>query len=271
MQQLLRIENAASEYLRGFYSKHYGINVRTKLLGAPYFDPCEQLVEDVMHIFLEGVLAYEMKLLLNYYINDIKAFGLSDLNNRIQQFCYGYSNSKNRPSLILERDLEKTASTNLGQSASQMWLLSTVLPFILAEFVDTTTDQWRCLISIIELMSLCLANKISLTTIVYLKRAIKEHLQLFKSLYGNMCNIIPKQHYLIHLPSLIFKFGPLVRSWCMRILKIRQKSSKISRTYHCPCQGDISFHSALTILMLVKKTMVPSLEKEWHLVQPRYY
>lgn len=216
LQQLLRIENAASEYLKGFYSKHYGINVRTKLLEAPSFDPCEQLVEDVMHIFLEGVLAYEIKLLLNYYISDIKAFGLSDLNNRIQQFCYGYSNSKNKPSLILERDLEKTASTNLGQSASQMWLLSTVLPFILAEFVDTTTDHWRCLISIIELMSLCLAHKISLTTIVYLKRAIKVHLQLFKSLYGNMCNITPKQHYLIHLPSLILKFGPLIRSWCMR-------------------------------------------------------
>ena len=169
-----------------------------------------------MHVFLEGVLAYEIKLLLNYYINTIKAFGLPDLNNRIQQFSYGYSNSKNKPSFILERDLEKKASTNLGQSASQMWLLSTVLPFILAEFVDTTTDQWKCFISIIEIMSLCFAHKISLETIVYLERAIKEHLQLFKSLYGNTSNITPKQHYLIHLPSLILKFGPLVRSWCMR-------------------------------------------------------
>ena len=134
LQQLLRIENEASEYLKGCYSKHYGINVRTKLLEPPFFDPCEQLVEDIIHIFLEGVLAYEIKPLLNYYINDIKAFGLPDFNNRIQQFCYGYSNSKNKPSLILERDLLKTASTNLGQSASQMWLLSTVLPFILADY-----------------------------------------------------------------------------------------------------------------------------------------
>lgn len=169
-----------------------------------------------MHIFLEGVLAYEIKLLLNYYINTVKAFGLSYLNNRIQQSNYGYSKSKNKPSLTLERDLEKTVSTNLGQGASQMWLLSTVLPFILAEFVDTTTDQWRCFISIIELMSLCFAHKISLETIVYLKRAIKEHFELFNSLYGNTANITPKQQYLIHLPSLILKFGPLVHSWCMR-------------------------------------------------------
>ena len=216
IQHLLKMEGAASENLREFYSKHYGINVRTHLLEAPFFDPCNQLIQDVMHVFLEGVLAYEIKLLLNYFINDIKSFGLTDLNKRIQQFHYGYSNSKNKPSFILDRDLEKTASTNLGQSASQMWLLSTVLPFILAEFVDTTTDHWRCFISVIEIMSLCFAHKVSLATTVYLKWAIKEHLQLFKSLYGNTSNIIPKQHFLIHLPSFILKFGPLVRAWCMR-------------------------------------------------------
>lgn len=126
---------------------------------------------------------------MHYYINDIKAFGLPELNNRIQQFHYGYSNTKNKPSLFLDRGLEKTASMNLGQSASQMWLLSTVLPLILAEFVDTSSDQWGCFISIIEVMSLCFAHKISLATIVYLKWVIKEHLQLFKSRYGNTSNI----------------------------------------------------------------------------------
>lgn len=141
MKHLLEIENAASKNIQTFYSKWYGINIRSLLLEAPYFDPCEQLVQDVMHVFLEGVLAYEFKLLLNYYINTIKAFGLAALNNRIQQFGYGYSNIKNKPSLILDRDLEKATSTNLGQTASQMWVLSTVLPFILAELVDTNTDR----------------------------------------------------------------------------------------------------------------------------------
>lgn len=49
---------AASENLKTFYSKWYGINTRSLLIEAPYFDPCEQLVQDVMHVFLEGVLAY---------------------------------------------------------------------------------------------------------------------------------------------------------------------------------------------------------------------
>ena len=29
-------------------------------------------------------------------------------------------------------------------------------------------------------------------------------------------NITPKQLYLVQLPSLILKFGPLIRSWCLR-------------------------------------------------------
>lgn len=53
------IEFAASKNLRNMFSKWYGINTKTELLKAPYFDPCEQLIQDVMHVFLEGVLAYE--------------------------------------------------------------------------------------------------------------------------------------------------------------------------------------------------------------------
>lgn len=215
-QQLLKLENSHSKYMKEFYSKHYGINRRTKLLEAPYFDACEQLIQDIMHVFLEGILAYEIKLLLNYYISEINAFGLADLNSKIQSFVYGYSNAKNKPAVILSRDLDRGASTNLGQSASQMWLLSCVLPFVLAELVETDTDRWRCFISGIELMSICLAHKISLTAVVYLRKAIQNHLTLFKSLYEEVANIIPKQHYLVHLPSLILKFGPLIRSWCMR-------------------------------------------------------
>ena len=47
-----------------------------------------------------------------------------------------------------------------------------------------------------------------------LKRIIKEHLTLFKETYG--ARILPKQHYLVHLPSQMMMFGPLIRTWCMR-------------------------------------------------------
>ena len=180
---MLKLEGAASKFLSDIYSKYYGIKSRTALLESPYFDPCEQLAQDVMHVFLEGVLAYEIRLLLNYYINEIKVFKLTDLNSRIQGFPYGFSNIKNKPAVILHKDLQQGSSTNIGQSAPQMWLLCSVLPFILAELVDIDTDRWKCFISIIEIMSLCFAHKISIATTVYLKKAIKDHLNLFKTVY----------------------------------------------------------------------------------------
>lgn len=72
------------------------------LLESPYFDPCEQLVQDIMHVFLEGILC-EIRLLLNYCINEIKVFKLIDLNSRIQGFPYGFSNSKIKPAVILDK------------------------------------------------------------------------------------------------------------------------------------------------------------------------
>lgn len=139
-QHLLKLEGSASKCLGDFYSKHYGINSRTVLLESPYFDPCEQLVQDIMHVFLEGILC-EIRLLLNYCINEIKVFKLIDLNSRIQGFPYGFSNSKIKPAVILDKGLQQGPSTNTGQSATHMWLLCSVLPFILAEFVDIDTDR----------------------------------------------------------------------------------------------------------------------------------
>lgn len=154
--------------------------------------------------------------MLNFYIEE-GFFTLLDLNDKIKSFPYGYSYCKNKPSPILDRDLTRDASTNLGQTASQMWNLCIILPFVLKEMnIDTDDEKWRCLMSLIELLSLILAHKISFTVVVYIKRLITKHLQIFKKLYGEVANIIPKQHYLIHLPSLILKYGPLRRSWCMR-------------------------------------------------------
>ena len=158
---LAKLEGASSENLKAFYSKSYGINTRTVLLESPYFNPCEQLIQDVMHVFLEGVLSYEIRFLLNYYLKEVNTFTLECLNSKIQGFSYGYSSSKDKPAVILEKDLEKGSSTNLGQSASQMWLLCFILPLILADIVDITTDRWRCFIGLIEIMCICFSHKIS--------------------------------------------------------------------------------------------------------------
>ena len=214
-EQLKFIENAPTKFLKEYYSMLFGVNGRSKLEEAPYFNVCQQLPQDVMHVFLEGVISYEMKYLLNFYIKEKGYFTLADLNNGIQSFPYGYSHIKDKPCVIKDSDLDRQSSSNLGQGAARMWLLAQVLPLILSSLVDTDTEHWACFASLLEIMAISFSNTICQETILYLKTAVKEHLALFKRVFPD-APIIPKQHFLVHLPSQLFKFGPLIRSWCMR-------------------------------------------------------
>ena len=208
------MENAASEYLRKYFSKHYGINNRAKISEAPYFDVTQQLPQDIMHIFLEGILCYELKFFFKYSF-DNRLFTLSDLNQAIDNFDYGYSEINDKPARIKEGDLEFKSSSNLGQTASQMWSLACMLPLLIDGRVDCNDLHWTNFLSLLEIMGVCFAHKIGFSSIINLKRLIKEHLTSFKNVYPN-ARIFPKQHHLVHLPTQIMMFGPLIRTWCMR-------------------------------------------------------
>ena len=53
-----------------------------------------------MHVFLEGILAYEFKYLLKYYFEEESIFNLQDLNEEIRKYPCGYSQIKKKPCFI---------------------------------------------------------------------------------------------------------------------------------------------------------------------------
>ena len=61
------------------------------------------------------------------------------------------------------------SDSNLGQNAAQMW---------------------RCFISVLEIMRICFAQTLTLSSVLNLKRIVKERLTLFKETYG--ARILPK-------------------------------------------------------------------------------
>lgn len=83
------------------------------------------------------------------------------------------------------------------------------------------------LTTVLEITAICLSRKISVNILGYLKGLVKEHLQLFKDVFDE--NITPKQHYLIHLPSQILKFRPLIRAWAMRFEAKHQQFKNIPK------------------------------------------
>ena len=94
-------------------------------------------------------------------------------------------------------------------------VVAQVLPIIVSKLISTDSQRWECFSSLFEMMGIAFSAHISLDTVDYFKTAIKNHLQLFRTVYPD-APIIPKQHFLVHLPSQMLKFGPLIRSCCMR-------------------------------------------------------
>lgn len=88
---------------------------------------------DIMHDILEGVAPLEVKLMLRHFIYEEKLMTLEQLNDRISSFHYRYSNVKNKPSVIVNLRCSESA---VKQTASQMWCLLLVLPFLIGDLVD---------------------------------------------------------------------------------------------------------------------------------------
>ena len=210
-EQFKIIKNAKSTFLKEYYAKLFGINGWKHLEKVPFY-VCHQLPQDIMHVFLEGIITYELKYLLNFFIKEKGYFTLMQLNKAIQDYLYGYTHVKDKPCVIKKTDLARESSSNVGQGSARMWLLAEVLPLILSTLVSTDSQHCECiasLVSLLKLMGIAFSANVFQETILYLKTAVKEHLLLFKRVFPQ-APIIPRQHFLVHLPSQLFNFGPLI-------------------------------------------------------------
>ena len=206
--QCANLESEPSSHL----SKEYGINRKSILENIPNFSVVQNLPHDIMHDLIEGVIPYEMKSMLSHFVNSCHYFTLQQRNERLQNYDFGYSEISDKPSSI--HDL-KPDTSSLRQSASQMWLLSIILPLLVGDFIPECSEHWHCFLFLLKICSIAAAWTISKSSIEYLSLLIEEHHELFKKLYPEKI-IIPKMHYMFHYPSQIRNFGPLVYSWTMR-------------------------------------------------------
>lgn len=79
----------------GETSKEYGINRNSILNQLSYFHVCDgSLLPDVMHDILEGVLQYEVKLMLRVVIEEEGYFTLDHFNSCLENLELGYMESK---------------------------------------------------------------------------------------------------------------------------------------------------------------------------------
>ena len=94
-RQCREIQEAATEKLRNNLETTYGTSSRSILCHLEHFDITKQLPQDVMHTLLEGVVQYEVRNILEYYIHN-DHFTLVELNAAIASQSYDYTEAADK-------------------------------------------------------------------------------------------------------------------------------------------------------------------------------
>lgn len=143
---------------------------------------------------------------------------LDEVNLRISHFPYCYTDSKNKPVLLSPTNLD-SSDHSLRQTgmlcyfllfslffllilASQLWCLGRLLPLLIGDLVPDDDPYWDNYLLLLTIVDYVFAPTLSKRTPAFLTVLINDHLSQFKEIYTN-CSIIPKQHYLIHIPQWI--------------------------------------------------------------------
>ena len=206
---LLELSKQAREY----WSKLWGINGTSELLKIEGFDMISGLVQDPMHVLLEGVVAHQLAHTLYRFIYVQLYFDLKYLNTAILGFRYSYLHSEARPEPVEKKQIDGSGS--IKQTASAMLTLVHTLPIIIGHKIPNGDAYWINTLRLIQIVIFCTSFYCTRDTAMYLQNLIAEYLYNFKSLHPK-ASFIPKMHYMVHLPSQMLMYGPLRHHWCMR-------------------------------------------------------
>nr|XP_054587799.1 uncharacterized protein LOC129153069 [Nothobranchius furzeri] len=228
IRQCKEIDRATTEFLKSSLKTTFGINRQSKLVDFPGFNLIEQMPQDIMHIILEGVAPMEIKCVLKYLVLSGN-LELDIFNSAMQTFPFSSTDIRDKPSPISIATLA-SSDNRLKQSSGQMLILIKILPFLL-DCVVEKNPYIQFILDLIEIVKILFAPVLSVQTVSKLKQMIENHLKQFRQLFPEN-NVIPKQHYMLHLPSQIIALGPVIRHMCMRFESkhsfFKQWSSKLN-------------------------------------------
>lgn len=119
-----------------------------------------------------------------------------------------------------------------SMKATQCWALLKYLPLVIGDKVPEGDKHYQLLLQLSELVDVAFSTRFTPGMVTYMKGLISDHLTMFVELYGKQVAVKPKHHFLVHLPTIVLKSGPLVGMSC---LKYELKNSFFKRSSHIVC------------------------------------
>lgn len=245
-----------------YWSKLWGINGESVLLKLIGFPLVSGLVQDPMHILMEGIIPNELGNLLFHLVYVKKYFTLKWLNTAIAGFSYSYLHIKSKPEPIQKHHIDGISGGKIKQTAAAMWTLCQILPFIIGPKIPRHDPNWHNTLRMIQICIFGTSSYCARETSSLLSLQIAQYLSEVKSLYPKS-SFTPKMHYLVHLPQQMLSYGPLRHHWCMRFEAkhsyFSQKKyknfknlpytlAKRHQVYMCHVQSDSKGNRALNFL-----------------------
>lgn len=206
----------------------YGVKDASPLLALQGFDPSQHLPPDLMHDLHEGVIPFTLKHIISSLISQ-GCFSLGQLNKLINEWNYDPCDARNKPEAISKDFLY--GKTTIKGSASQVFALFRHLSLFVGDLVPAGSEVWQLYLLLREIVDIIMSHKIPVSYIAYLQRKIHLFCLEFRTLFPSS-SFTCKMHYLIHYPSCIEKFGPLVDIWAMRFEAKHQYFKDILRKVH---------------------------------------
>lgn len=194
-------------------SRDLGINRQSSMVRCPDFDLTKHIPMDIMHVLQEGVIMYELKCVLITFIQE-NVFDVKQVQEKLDAyFSQIKTEQQDKPNEITQKLLDAD-DRNLKQSASKMRNLIRSMPFILHDLVKDPSENSQNLLDLIqgilEITNFAFSPVISQNRLDGAIDKIEAHLKLFKDLFPQK-RILPKQHYMLHIPRNIAMFGPAFR------------------------------------------------------------
>ncbi len=206
---LKTLSKASMEY----WSKMWGIKEASALSNIKDFPLSQCLVHDPMHVLTEGIVPYEMALMLYSFVYCKNYFSLAYLNAQMENFAFSYLDSSHKPEKIDQKQL--ATDKKIKQTSASILTLCYALPFLIGHKVKRDDEMWKNFVRLSQITMLATSPLADLNTVGQLDQLISSHHYKFQEIFPSE-TITPKFHYCLHIPEQIKRFGPGRNQWCLR-------------------------------------------------------
>ena len=202
----------------------YGLKGPSFLAEVPYFHCTEGLPSDIAHDLFEGTVKDVLSRMIKEFVQQ-RYFAIDNFNTILAKFAFTGTDKVNTPSPI-------PADGNIKQTICKMWCLFRLLPLMIGDRVPPGDRTWQFYLQLRSIVEYLTAKRLKRGQVEVLRDLIDDYMLERLSLWPEV-PIKPKEHYMLHYPDQIIKFGPLSHLWTLRFENKHQQFLQIWQPIRC--------------------------------------